>query len=52
MSILLGSYTLGCHSLRHLVGGLIDEISQPPIRKTIVRLRELPESQDTCCLRG
>ena len=26
--ILLASYTLGCHSLRHLVGGGIDEISK------------------------
>jgi hypothetical protein len=31
--ILLGSYTLGCHSLRHLVGGRIDEMSQSPVRK-------------------
>jgi hypothetical protein len=31
--ILLGSYTLGCHSLRHLVGGLIDEMSKSPVRK-------------------
>ena len=27
---LLGSYTLGCHSLRHLVGGRKDEISKSP----------------------
>lgn len=26
--ILLGGYTLGCHSLRHLVGGAIDELSR------------------------
>src|SRR5271165_3995011 len=31
--ILLGCYTLGCHSLRHLVGGRIDEMSKSPIRK-------------------
>jgi hypothetical protein len=31
--ILLGGYTLGCHSLRHLVGGRIDEISKKPVRK-------------------
>ena len=31
--ILLGSYTLGCHSLRHLVGGRIDEMSKSPMRK-------------------
>ncbi len=27
---LLGSYTFGCHSLRHLVGGRRDEISKSP----------------------
>jgi hypothetical protein len=31
--ILLGSYTLGCHSLRHLVGGLFDRLSRHPVRK-------------------
>ncbi|HTS47231.1 MAG TPA: hypothetical protein VMH05_04770 [Bryobacteraceae bacterium] len=31
--ILLGSYTLGCHSLRHLVGGVIDQFSRHPARK-------------------
>ena len=30
--ILLGSYTFGCHSLRHLVGGRIDEMSKHPIK--------------------
>src|SRR6476620_11048111 len=25
--VLLGGYTLGCHSLRHLVGGYLDQIS-------------------------
>jgi len=30
--VLLGSYTLGCHSLRHLVGGRIDRLSQFPAR--------------------
>jgi hypothetical protein len=30
--ILLGSYTLGCHSLRHLVGGLFDQLSRHPVR--------------------
>jgi hypothetical protein len=29
---LLGSYTLGCHSLRHLIGGLMDRLS-PTRRK-------------------
>jgi hypothetical protein len=28
--ILLGGYTLGCHSLRHLVGGRIDQLTRAP----------------------
>jgi hypothetical protein len=32
--ILLGGYTLGCHSLRHLVGGMLDQLSRRPVRKT------------------
>ncbi len=32
-AILLGCYTLGCHSLRHLVGGIKDVLSKSPIRK-------------------
>jgi hypothetical protein len=31
--ILLGGYTLGCHSLRHLVGGALDSIAKAPVRK-------------------
>src|ERR1700674_2587462 len=31
--ILLGSYTLGCHSLRHLIGGIFDQLSRHPSRK-------------------
>jgi hypothetical protein len=31
--VLLSSYTLGCHSLRHLVGGFSDRISRSPVRK-------------------
>jgi hypothetical protein len=31
--ILLGGYTLGCHSLRHLVGGRFDQMSRHPTRK-------------------
>jgi hypothetical protein len=31
--VLLGGYTLGCHSLRHLVGGRIDRLSGKPARK-------------------
>jgi hypothetical protein len=29
--ILLSSYTLGCHSMRHIVGGRKDEVSKSPI---------------------
>lgn len=29
---LLGAYTLGCHSLRHLIGGRLDEVSLKPAR--------------------
>jgi len=32
-TVLLGSYTFGCHSLRHLVGGVFDLLSGKPIRK-------------------
>lgn len=31
--ILLGSYTFGCHSFRHLIGGRKDEISKSPGQK-------------------
>ena len=31
--ILLGSYTFGCHSLRHLVGGGCDVMSDKPVRR-------------------
>jgi hypothetical protein len=30
--ILLGSYTLGCHSLRHLIGGYLDRLSEKPVQ--------------------
>jgi hypothetical protein len=30
-TVLLGSYTFGCHSLRHLVGGRRDEISKSSV---------------------
>ncbi len=30
--VLLAGYTLGCHSLRHLVGGLKDRLSGRPVR--------------------
>ena len=32
--VLLGSYTLGCHSLRHLVGGRRDCISESQVQQT------------------
>jgi hypothetical protein len=31
--VLLGCYTLGCHSFRHLVGGVLDRVSERPARK-------------------
>ncbi|GAC1648026.1 MAG: hypothetical protein NVS4B3_03000 [Gemmatimonadaceae bacterium] len=30
---LLGSYTLGCHSMRHVAGGYLDRLSRHPVRK-------------------
>ncbi len=30
--ILLSGYTLGCHSLRHVVGGFLNQISKSPMR--------------------
>ena len=30
--VLLSSYTLGCHSIRHLTGGVKDELSKSPMR--------------------
>ncbi|MEO5798294.1 MAG: succinate dehydrogenase [Gemmatimonadales bacterium] len=33
--VLLGGYTLGCHSFRHAVGGLLDRLSERPVRKTL-----------------
>src|SRR3954467_5708021 len=34
---LLGGYTFGCHSLRHLIGGWTDELSNRPARATAYR---------------
>ncbi len=31
--VLLGGYTFGCHSLRHLVGGRIDQLTRAPVRQ-------------------
>jgi hypothetical protein len=30
--VLLAGYVLGCHSIRHLVGGVKDEVSKSPVR--------------------
>lgn len=35
--VFLGGYTLGCHSLRHLVGGFKDRLSGAPVRRTAYR---------------
>jgi hypothetical protein len=32
-TVLLGGYTLGCHSLRHVVGGYVDRLSGAPVRR-------------------
>ncbi|MBV8552246.1 MAG: succinate dehydrogenase, partial [Acidobacteriaceae bacterium] len=31
--VLLSCYTFGCHSLRHLIGGRLDEVSKAPRRQ-------------------
>jgi hypothetical protein len=33
--ILLGGYTLGCHSLRHVIGGYLDRLSGKPVRRRL-----------------
>jgi len=33
--VLLSGYTLGCHSLRHLIGGGIDRLSGAPVREKL-----------------
>ncbi|HLG16529.1 MAG TPA: succinate dehydrogenase [Blastocatellia bacterium] len=30
--VLLGGYALGCHSMRHVVGGCLDQLSRAPVR--------------------
>jgi hypothetical protein len=35
--VLLGGYALGCHSLRHVVGGFMDRLSGKPVRYTMYR---------------
>ena len=31
--VLLGGYTFGCHSLRHIVGGYLDRLAKRPVRR-------------------
>jgi hypothetical protein len=33
--VLLSGYTLGCHSMRHVVGGVLDRLSLAPVRKRV-----------------
>ncbi|MGH2554072.1 MAG: hypothetical protein ACRDEB_10160, partial [Chitinophagaceae bacterium] len=35
--VLLGGYTLGCHSLRHAVGGFMDRLSGKPVRRNLYK---------------
>jgi hypothetical protein len=35
--VLLGGYTLGCHSLRHVVGGFMDRVSGSPVSRNAYR---------------
>ena len=41
--VFIGCYTFGCHSLRHLVGGVLDVMSGQARSQDRLRLRELPE---------
>lgn len=31
--VLLGGYTLGCHSMRHVIGGYLDRLARRPVRR-------------------
>jgi len=31
----LGGYTLGCHAMRHVAGGYLDQLSRSPVRKRV-----------------
>jgi hypothetical protein len=31
--VLLGGYTLGCHSMRHIIGGYLDRLAGRPVRR-------------------
>ena len=33
--VLLGGYTFGCHSLRHVIGGYLDQLSRKPVRRRL-----------------
>ena len=33
--VLLSSYTLGCHSFRHVIGGYLDRLAGRPVRQTL-----------------
>jgi hypothetical protein len=33
--VLLSGYTLGCHSLRHMVGGYLDRLARRPMRRSV-----------------
>ena len=46
-SSLLSGYTLGCHSLRHLVGGYLDRSRRPPGAAHGVRLRRAASTAGT-----
>src|SRR6185436_8782471 len=35
--VLLGGYTFGCHSLRHVVGGFMDRLSGKPVRYNLYK---------------
>ena len=39
--VLLGGYTLGCHSLRHMVGGFMDRLSGAPVRRKVYTVCQL-----------
>ena len=45
--VLLGGYTLGCHSLRHLVGGCLDRLLGPPGAPAGLRLRRAASTAAT-----
>jgi hypothetical protein len=46
--ILLGSYTFGCHSFRHLIGGRSDELANSPTKKVYDCVSCLNRSHMAC----